>query len=121
MSAKDKIDAIFHENEKHILDKLSQTGSVSNTMLDILQMHISEIQTPSGDVKPIAKRQGTSKTPNTRPRKLGFGLGSSQHRGLDPEKVELVLDIKSSRGVLRQQGTTKFPKVKSSGSIGVSR
>ena len=119
MSAKDKIDAIFHENEKHILDKLSQTGSVSNTMLDILQMHISEIQTPSGDVKPIAKRQGTSKTPNTRPRKLGFGLGSSQHRDVNPEKVELVLDIRSSKGT--PQGTTKFPKVKSSGSIGVSR
>jgi hypothetical protein len=118
LSAKDKVDAIFHENEKHILDKLSQTGSISNTMLDIVQMHINEIQTPSGDAKSQAKR---SKTPNTRPKKLGFGLGSSQLRDVNPENVELVLDIRSSKRTL--QGTTKFPKVKNSTgtNTGVSR
>jgi hypothetical protein len=119
MSAKDKIDAIFRENERNILDNFSlgqkDANSVSVTagMLDVLQTHMNQIQPPTrGDVKIHSKRDNFAAGLQTgKPKKLTFAKGNSQKgKGSDvdgKDKLELVLDIKASKSL----GNFKLPKV----------
>ena len=87
-------------------------------MLDILQTHMNEIQVPVKSARSGTRRQEDPKASNSKPRKLGFGLGIARHReggGSDTNKIELALDIKSSKSF----GNLKLPKVKSNTTTGV--
>lgn len=111
MSAKDKIDAIFLENRKSILDSPpdSDAGDMSNSssMLDILAMYNDQRKVATEPAKIISLKPKKAQ-------KLMFGSTKElMSKATVPsdrktsKSVELVLDIKSSKSM----GQLKFPKV----------
>ena len=113
---------IFKENEKTIHETLSVSSpsesSSRGCMLDILVSHMQNIKTPTDDRDSLLfpkKKMNTTRSNSEHNKKssiakypsksLGFSGASSLKK--DSQKVELELDIKSSKSLVN----LKFPKV----------